>query len=179
VHSMPVGDYSDTRLGDALRHYESALNSAQDLYVADEHVFGSPAEKELYGLILQTPFFQENRDKLRLIAQFEIGKYIREEYHRNIPKYRVDFLLTMSDGGKEKSLIIEYDGVEFHTRNPDIVTRHNFDQEYLEYDAERQLELESYGYSFLRINKFSLLPHGERKTGIDVLSHLLERRFSG
>ncbi|HUV06405.1 MAG TPA: AAA domain-containing protein, partial [Spirochaetia bacterium] len=178
VHSMSVGDYSDTRLGDALRHYERALNSAQDQYVADERIFGSPAEKELYGLILQTPFFQENRDKLRLIAQFEIGKYIREEYHRNIPKYRVDFLLTMSDAGKEKSLIVEYDGVEFHTRNPDIVTRHNFDQEYLEYDAERQLELESYGYSFLRINKFSLLPHGEHKTGINVLDHLLERCFS-
>jgi len=62
-------------------------------------------------------------------------------------------------------------------RNPDIVTRHNFDQEYLEYDAERQLELESYGYSFLRINKFSLLPHGEHKTGINVLNHLLERSF--
>jgi len=177
VHSMRVGDYSDTRLGDALRHYERTLNSAQDHYVADERVFGSPAEKELYGLVLQTPFFQENRDKLRLIAQFEIGKYIREEYHRYIPKYRVDFLLTMSDGGKEKSLIIEYDGVEFHTRNPDIVTRHNFDQEYLEYDTERQLELESYGYSFLRINKFSLLPQGNDETRIDVLNHLLKRCF--
>ena len=112
-----------------------------------------------------------------LIAQFEIGKYIREEYHRNIPKYRVDFLLTMSDAGKEKSLIIEYDGVEFHTRNPDIVTRHNFDQEYLEYDAERQLELENYGYSFLRINKFSLLPNNEFKTPVEVLNNFLQRRF--
>jgi hypothetical protein len=26
-----------------------------------------------------------------------------------------------------------------------MVTKHNFDQEYLEYDAERQLELEGYG----------------------------------
>ena len=178
VHSMPLGDYSDTRLGDALRHYEKLLNSAQDIYVEDERVFGSPAEKELYGLIVQTPFFQENRDKLRLIAQFEIGKYIREEYHRNIPKYRVDFLLTLSDGGKEKSLIIEYDGVEFHARNPDMVTKHNFDQEYLEYDAERQLELESYGYSFLRINKFSLLPEQKGESRVDVLNRLLRKAFA-
>lgn len=177
VNSMPIGDYSDTRLGDALRHYEKVLDSAQDLYVEDESIFDSPAEKELYGLILQTPFFKENQEKLRLIAQFEIGKYIREEYHRNIPKYRVDFLLTKTDGGKEKSLIIEYDGVEFHTQNPDIVTKHNFDQEYLEYDTERQLELESYGYSFLRINKFSLLPQGEFKTRVDVLNHLLDKRL--
>ena len=178
VHSMPIGEYADTRLGDALRHYENTLNAARDQYVADESVFGSPAEKALYRMILQTPFFQENRDKLRLIAQFEIGKYIREEFHRYIPKYRVDFLLTLTDGGKEKSLIIEYDGVEFHTQNPDIVTKHNFDQEYLEYDTERQLELESYGYSFLRVNKFSLLPQGRHRTGIDVLNQLLERCFS-
>lgn len=45
----------------------------------------------------------------------------------------------------ESVLNIEHDGVEFHTKNSDVVTRHNFDQEYLEYDIERQLELESYG----------------------------------
>jgi len=177
VHSMPIGDYSDTRLGDALRHYENVLNAAHDHYVEDESVFDSPAERELYSSITQTGFFQKNRDKLRLIAQFEIGKYIREEYHRNIPNYRVDFLLTMTDGGKEKSLIIEYDGVEFHTKNPDVVTRHNFDQEYLEYDIERQLELESYGYSFVRINKFTLTPE-KGQTKIDVLNKLLEQAFA-
>jgi hypothetical protein len=74
-------------------------------------------------------------------------------------------------------LIIEYDGVEFHTRNPAMVTKHNFDQEYLEYDAERQLELEGYGYSFLRINKFSLLPLGAHTTRIDVLNHMLVKIF--
>ena len=177
VHSMPIGDYSDTRLGDALRHYEKELGSTHDQYVEDESVFASPAEKELYRLILQTPFFQKNRDNLRLIAQFEIGKYIRAEYHRNIPGYRVDFLLTKTVAGKEKSLIIEYDGVEFHTRNPDIVTKHNFDQEYLEYDVERQLELESYGYSFLRINKFSLVPRRKDESKVDVLNAMLEDSF--
>jgi len=177
VHSMPLTDYTDTRLGNALLHYEKMLNAAHDQYVADESVFGSPAEKELYRLLLQTRFFRTHRDSLRLIAQFEIGKYIREEYLRYIPNYRVDFLLTKSQGGKEKSLVLEYDGVEFHTRNPEIVTRHNFDQEYLEYDIERQLELESYGYSFLRINKFSLIPDEPGKTRADVLNDLLEKKF--
>ena len=176
AHSMPIGDYSDTRLGDALRHYENVLNAAHDHYVEDESIFDSPAERDLYGNIIRTPFFKKNRDKLNLIAQFEIGKYIREEYHKNIPNYRVDFLLTLTDGGKEKSLIIEYDGVEFHTRNPETVTRHNFDQEYLEYDIERQLELESYGYSFVRINKFTLIPE-KGQTKIDVLNRLLEEAF--
>ena len=94
VHSMPIGDYSDTRLGDALRHYQNVLQAAHDHYIEDESIFDSPAEKELYSNIIQTEFFHKNRDKLRLIAQFEIGNYIREEYHRNIPSYRVDFLLT-------------------------------------------------------------------------------------
>ena len=82
VHSMPIGDYTDSRLGDALQHYEKIRSAAHDHYVEDESVFGSPAEKHLYSLIVQTPFFAEHRDKLRLVAQFEIGKYIRQEYKR-------------------------------------------------------------------------------------------------
>ena len=105
----------------------------------------------------------------------------RFRFSRRLPYERSEDSLTLdlSDGGKEKSLIIEYDGVEFHTRNPDMVTKHNFDHEYLEYNAERQLELESYGYSFLRINKFSLLPQGEQRIRIDVLNHMLAKSFSG
>lgn len=178
VHSMPITDYSDTRLGDALKHYTNIRAATHDVYVTDETVFGSPAEKALYRMITQARFFQAHLGQCRLIAQFEIGKYIRQEYHRYIPAYRVDFLMTLSGTGKEKSLIIEYDGVEFHTRNPDVVTAHNFDQEYLEYDVQRQLELESFGYSFLRINKFSLLPRREGETPADVLSGMLERAFA-
>jgi very-short-patch-repair endonuclease len=91
---------------------------------------------------------------------------------------RVDFLMTLGGNGKEKSLIIEYDGVEFHTRNPDIVTAHNFGQEYLEYDVQRQLGLESIGYTFLRINKFRLLPRRQGESPADVLSGMLERAFA-
>jgi hypothetical protein len=178
VHSMAIADYSDTRLGDALKHYANIRDATHDVYITDETVFGSPAEQTLYCLIMQTPFFQAHRGQCRLVAQFEIGKYIRQEYHRYIPAYRVDFLMTLGGNGKEKSLIIEYDGVEFHARNPDVVTAHNFGQEYLEYDVQRQLELESFGYTFLRINKFSLLPRRQGETPVDVLSGMLERAFS-
>jgi hypothetical protein len=178
VHSMPIAEYSDTRLGDALKHYANIRAATHDVYISDETVFGSPAEQALYRMLTQTRFFQAHRDHCRLIAQFEIGKYIRQEYHRYIPAYRVDFLMTLGGNGKEKSLIIEYDGVEFHTNNPDLVTAHNFDQEYLEYDVQRQLELESFGYTFMRINKFSLLPRRQGETPVDVLNGMLERAFS-
>jgi len=177
VHSMPIEDYSDTRLGDALKYYRSLRDIAQDNYVEDEAVFGSEAEKELYMMIMNTQFYKNNRDKIKIIAQFPIGKYIRETFNQYIPKYRVDFLVTVSDKGKEQSLILEYDGIEYHTKNPEIVTAHNFSQEYLDYDIERQLELENYGYRFLRINKFTLLPKDKAQTKIDVLNMLLEQKF--
>jgi len=177
VHSMPIEDYSDTRLGDALKRYKQLLDTANDNFIADESVFGSPAEKDLYTLIINTEFYRQNRGKIKIIAQFPIGRYIEETLHKYIPKYRVDFLMTLSDKGKEKSLILEYDGLEYHTKNPEIVTAHNFSQEYLDYDIERQLELESYGYNFMRINKFTLIPKDKIQTKIDVLNSLLAKKF--
>ena len=109
--------------------------------------------------------------------QFKIGEYIRAEYAKQIPKYRVDFLMTFSKGGKEQALILEYDGVEYHTKNPDIVTKHNFSQEYLDYDISRQIELESYGYRFLRLNKFNLRPEQAGETKTDVLDGFLRKMF--
>ena len=178
VHSMPVEDYTNTRLGDALKHYKQILESTTDNYVEDESIFESPMERELYLLMTQTQFYKSNRDKIKLVAQFPIGKYIEQTYQRYIPKYRTDFLMTLSDHGSEKSLILEYDGVEYHTKNPSVVTEHNFSQEYLDYDLERQLELQSYGYRFLRINKFTLIPKQKDQTKIDVLNELLEKEFS-
>jgi very-short-patch-repair endonuclease len=68
--------------------------------------------------------------------------------------------------------------VEFHTKNPDTVTRHNFSAEYLDYDIRRQIELESYGYRFLRINKFNLRPEQPGQSEVNVLDQLLTQAFS-
>src|SRR5208283_2380335 len=102
VHSMPVEEYSNTRLGDALKFYANLLNTTTDNYIKDEAIFGSPAEKDLYTLIVQTDFYNKNRDKIKIIAQFPIGEYIESTLHKYIPKYRVDFLLTVSDKGQER-----------------------------------------------------------------------------
>jgi hypothetical protein len=53
----------------------------------------------------------------------------------------------------------------------------DFKEEYLEYDIPRQLELEIYGYHFLRINKFTLLPKALGQTRPEVLNDLLEKSF--
>jgi superfamily I DNA and/or RNA helicase len=178
VYSMSLEDYANTRLGDALKIYYEIKEKAIDNYIADESIFGSEAEKDLYRLITQTDFYKANRDKIRIIAQFPIGEYIQRDFNRYIPKYRVDFLIILSNKGKEKTLILEYDGVEYHTKNPSLVNKQNFSQEYLDYDIQRQLELEDYGYSFLRINKFTLLPQEKEQTKIDVLNGLLTERLN-
>lgn len=174
IHSMDIKEYKDTRLGDALEHYWKVLNETTDNYIADTNIFGSKAEEKLYSLLTQTSFYKQYQNNIRLIAQFEIGKYLKEEFRRYIPNYRVDFLLTLTVGHKEHSLIIEYDGIEFHTKSPySISSASEFDQEYIEYDIQRQLELESYGYHFLRINKFTLRPANKNQTEVDVLDNLL------
>ena len=130
VHSMPVNEYSKTRLGNALKHYDKVLNENKknDFFIEDTAIFESPPEKDLYNLLISTNFVKIHREHVKIIPQFKIGEYIRAEYAKQIPKYRVDFLMTFSKGGKEHALILEYDGVEYHTKNPDIVTKHNFSQ---------------------------------------------------
>jgi len=179
VHSQPIEQFSNTRLGEALKHYQVVLetNKKNDFFVEDESVFDSPMEKKLYALLLDTKFVKDRRDHIKIIPQFDIGKYIAAEYKVYIPKYRTDFLLTYAEGGKEQTLILEYDGVEFHFKNPQEVNSLNFSQSYLDYDTARQLELESYGYRFLRINKFNLRPKTKEQTEADVLNTLLEGKF--
>lgn len=179
VHSMPIEDYSDTRLGDAVKHYRKLLEEAKENdFVVDEEVFDSPMEKMLYGLLLQTDFVKNNHKNIRIIPQFNIGAYLQAEYKKYLPKYRADFLVTLSNGGKEQTLILEYDGIEYHYKNPEEVNANNFSQEYIDYDINRQLELESYGYRFLRINKFNLLPTEPGQNKVSVLNKMLEVNFS-
>jgi very-short-patch-repair endonuclease len=179
VISQPIDKFSNTRLGDALKHYWNMLeiNQNNDFFVEDESVFDSPMEKKLYSLLLETSFVKDNREHIRIIPQFDIGKYIAQQYAVSIPRYRTDFLMTLTRFGKEEALILEYDGLEYHFKNPQEVNKINFSQEYLDYDISRQLELESYGYRFLRINKFNLRPQEKDQTEVDVLNTLLERKF--
>ena len=179
VHSQPIEQFSNTKLGLALKHYHEALeaNRKNDFFVEDESIFDSPMEKKLYGLLLETEFVKAHREHIIIVPQFNIGKYIAAQYSVYIPKYRADFLMTYTKGGNDQTLILEYDGVEYHFKNPKEVNSLNFSQEYLDYDTSRQLELQSYGYQFLRINKFNLRPQSADQTETDVLNILLEGKF--
>jgi len=183
VHSMSVNEYGKTRLWrchKTLRLKFLTKTERVTFFVEDTTIFRFAGGKKTCTTFLISTDFCKKRtgEHVKIVPQFKIGEYIRAEYARQIPKYRVDFLMTYSKGGKERTLILEYDGVEYHTKNPDIVTKHNFSQEYLDYDISRQIELESYGYRFLRLNKFNLRPEQVSETKTDVLNRLLRKAFA-
>ena len=54
-----------------------------------------------------------------------------------------------------KHAIIEYDGLKDHFDNQELITDENFDDFYTTQHYEREKALETYGYKFIRLNKFN------------------------
>ena len=70
--------------------------------------------------------------------------------------YKVDFLLVhRRNNDSEMKIVIEYDGFNEHFKNSELVNEHNFEEYLSDDDVYRQKVLESYGYEFLRINRFN------------------------
>ena len=117
----------------------------------------SPMEKQLLAWLKATQFFQKNRDLIEFRAQFPIGDYLRQldPFYQH-PSYRVDFLLIFRDGERPINVVIEYDGFQWHFANRTQVSAANYAFYYKPEDIERQMTLESYGYKFLRVNRFNL-----------------------
>ncbi len=115
-------------------------------------------EKKVLNWLTQTSFYKKNSSKIMLKSQFRVGEYIRQiDRTYNHPNYVVDFFIVYNDeNGYEHKLIIEYDGFEEHFRGLAEVNEFNYEQYYSEDDIYRQKVLESYGYKFIRINKFNI-----------------------
>ena len=114
-------------------------------------------EAKVLDWIQKTAFFQNNAEDIELQTQFPIGNYLRQlDPTYQHPGYRCDFLLTYFGDGGEVRIIIEYDGFAEHFVNREKVTFHNWEQFYRPEDIEREFVIESYGYKFLRINRFNL-----------------------
>ena len=145
-------------IGDALRHYSNIVEEAKKEKSVFEVDKNSKMEAEVLNWFYQTDFWQQNTKNIEFIPQFEIGKYLKQldpTYHH--PNYKVDFLLVYKDENhREHKIVIEYDGFREHFRDIDEVNEFNYKNYYSEDDLYRQKVLESYGYKFLRINKFNI-----------------------
>lgn len=157
VLSKPVEEYRGA-IRDALLHYASIIEDAKKEKSVEEVDQNSPMEKSVLNWFYQTNFWKKNKDSIELNPQFEIGKYLKQlDPAYTHPNYKVDFLLTYTDeAGKQKKLIIEYDGFEEHFKNLENVDQFNYEDYYSDDDVYRQKVLESYKYVFLRINKFNM-----------------------
>jgi len=171
VLSKPINEYSGS-IGEALRHYQFVLQEAKkekDILTVDVN---SKMEPEVMNWFYQTKFWKENKNNIEFIPQFKIGDYLKQlDKTYNHPRYKVDFLLIYIDEShREHKIIIEYDGFKEHFGGIDEINEYNYEHYYSDEDLYRQKILESYGYKFLRINKFNI---GENPIAV------LDKRIGG
>ena len=154
VHSMPLDGFRGA-IGQALNYYASVL-AKNDVH-ADQTDASSPMEAKVLDWLQKTAFIQKNLDRIEILPQFPIGDYLRQldPTYRH-PAWRVDFLVTFQSDKGPVHIVIEYDGFEHHFQTGINVHVGNHERYLVEADVERQLTLESYGYRFLRINRFNL-----------------------
>ena len=157
LHSQDLALYKGA-LAQALHHYQGILaRKSPDASQTDP---SSPMEAKVLGWLQQTRFVQAQPEDVEIIPQFPIGDYLRQlDPTYQHPAWRVDFLLVCRTAKGVLHIVIEYDGFEFHFdtgRASQGVNVGNHERYLKESDVERQLTLESYGYRFLRINRFNL-----------------------
>lgn len=168
VLSKPIDKYNGS-IGEAIRHYHFILDEAKKERNISEVDEKSKMEPEVMNWFYQTDFWKKYKDDIEFIPQFELGKYLKQlDRTYNHPSYKVDFLLVYKDETyKEHKIVIEYDGFREHFKEIDEVNEFNYQDYYTDSDVYRQKVLESYGYKFLRINKFNI--------GNDPISKLNDR----
>ncbi len=157
VVSKPLEQFNGS-IGEALRHYKNVLDETKKERSVIETDEKSKMEPEVMTWFYQTDFWKQNKDHVEFIPQFEIGKYLKQlDRTYTHPNYKVDFLLIYRDEThQEHKIIIEYDGFREHFQDIEGVNEFNYKGYYSDADVYREKVLESYGYKFLRINKFNV-----------------------
>lgn len=148
-------------IGEAIRHYAGLLESVKkNDTISTQTDKNSPMEAKLLNYIQQTDFYLSSikASRIEVKPQFKLGEYLKQlDSTYNHPDYVVDFLVLYTDEVHSlHKFIIEYDGFEYHFAHKDDVNKFNYDFYYTEDDVYREKVLESYGYKFLRFNKFNL-----------------------
>lgn len=144
-------------IGVALNFYKNYLETALKEKSTELTDSKSPQESLIMKYFYETDFWKENSDEIEFMPQFQLGKYLKQlDPNYNHPLYCVDFLLLYKNDIKTHKIIIEYDGFKEHFEDLLNVDKDNYNDYYKADDIYRQKVLESYGYEFLRINKFNI-----------------------
>lgn len=188
VHSMPLDQFRGG-IGDALRFYANALD--RDQAQPEAAGSGGPMDVKLLDWLRSTPFVQSHGDAVRIQPRFPVADYLRQlDPTYQHPAWRTDVLLTVQTDRGVLQIVVEYDGFEHHFRQDRPLSIGQHARYLTEADVERQLTLESYGYRFLRINRFNLgcdpvatlstrlhrlVEIAEAEPGSTVVEHVMEQ----
>ncbi len=141
-------------------------------------------EGQVLHWMLTSKFYLDNKGKIEIIPQFDVGAYLKQlDPTYNHPKYKADFLFSYKEWDSLINIIVEYDGFKEHFSDLRNVNSWNFDLHYKEGDIYRQKVLESYGYAFLRFNRFNLDPKESPEDTVseklkEVIEAVLKSRIS-
>lgn len=154
VHSKPIDDFKGS-IAQALRHYSLVLNTNKATTADTDPL--SPMESKVLEWLYASDFYQFYEEELEVLPQFPIGDYLKQlDPTYKHPAYKVDFLVTYTSEKGIVHIVIEYDGFEYHFKNDSEIDAGNHERYLNDSDIERQYTLESYGYKFIRINRFNL-----------------------
>lgn len=167
VLSKPIDEFKGS-IGQALRHYDLILKTQKASQEDTDPL--SPMESKVLEWLYASEFYQLYEEDLEVLPQFPIGDYLRQlDPTYKHPAYKVDFLLSYTTEKGIIHIVIEYDGFEYHFKKDADIDVGNHERYLTDSDIERQLTLESYGYKFIRINRFNL--------GKDPVKTLSDRLF--
>jgi hypothetical protein len=167
VMSKPIDEFKGS-IGQALRHYKLILDAQKPTHQDTDPL--SPMENKVLDWLHASEFYQLYEEELEVLPQFPIGDYLKQlDPTYKHPAYKVDFLLTYTSEKGIVHIVIEYDGFEYHFKKDMEIDAGNHERYLTDSDIERQLTLESYGYKFIRINRFNL--------GKDPIKTLSDRLF--
>lgn len=174
VISKPIDEFKGS-IAQAMRHYSLILNTKKA--TTDETDPLSPMEGKVLEWLYATEFYQFYEEELEILPQFPIGDYLKQlDPTYKHPSYKVDFLVTYSSERGIIHIVIEYDGFEYHFKQDSEIDVGNHERYLNDNDIERQYTLESYGYKFIRINRFNL-GKDPIKTLSDRLYKLINQHF--
>jgi len=168
VLSKPADQFRGS-IAVVLNHYKNILEdrSRADKLGVDP---SSPMEIKVLDWIYKTPFCQVNEERIEVVPQFPVGEYLRQlDPFYSHPAYCCDFLVRYYDGQTTANVIIEYDGFAEHFVERKKIHNGNWELYYRPEDIERQMVIESYGYKFLRLNRFN--------TGKDPVDYMSKRLY--
>lgn len=174
VISKPIDNFKGS-IAQALRHYSLVLNTHKA--TAEDTDPLSLMESKVLDWLYKTEFYQFYEEELEVLPQFPIGDYLKQlDPTYKHPSYKVDFLVTYTSEKGIVHIVIEYDGFEYHFKQDSEIDVGNHERYLNDSDIERQYTLESYGYKFIRINRFNL-GKDPIKTLSDRLYRLINQHF--